>query len=1173
MKPEHTTEQPDAEPDLLAGSTGENTGGTTVCQEPEEAVDEFERLLNGFLESEQIENEASSPTVSIKACCIDYNHHEYADGLPQPRTRFRTTEGKYLHLSVTLHNHQWRQESWDYSLTAEIQNSRGDMLAFAPLIGTVHPQEIEQKITRTFTGLKLAKGCYRLRIMQDDGLLETRQITLVDLPDCCHACIEFKTFGLYRGNSGWGGDVENQNTQNAFRQAGLESIHAGLTVADLRHESHNYEFIVSLYDEQGRLKERAVCDDFRTGPEGMLQFWQAFGSQKAHYWLAGYYYLEISFFGEQVVYAGFEVGETDIESVYSRESVQPKIRLGNRAVIRSVSKPIEQLDRMIGLSTLKEKLKTYLCTIEFNRQRARQGLPVKKAPLHAVFTGNPGTGKTTVAKLMGQIFKEMGLLSKGHVVLAERTTLTGQFYNSENEKTLNLLTQAKGGILFIDEAYTLYAKNDPKDPGIRVLEALLTALSDESDRDWMLIMAGYPQPMSDMLNANPGLATRVPNSYPFDDYDLGELMQIADLYVGSNGFRFSDDAYKTLEMVVRKAWSNRDERFGNGRYVTTLLETEIIPNMSKRIMGHKQLPDDLSTIEKSDIPVPETKEIGRAMEKLNEMVGLSTLKGRIEDHIDYVRFINARRDQGIYTSAPPLNMIFTGNPGTGKTTVADMIGEIYASMGLLSRGDVIPADRMALVGSYPGDTEIKMKSLLQAAAGNVLFIDEAYTLGYDAQGRLALEILMTALSKENVDMIVIMAGYTDQMNELLSINPGLDSRFPYTFEFEDYSTDELLLIADLVATREQFRFTAEAREALRTLVVREQHRQASRFGNASFIIRLILAEVIPQMSSRLAKLPPACLTDKEILQTIEKEDIPIKMGGAELANGQPFDEAMIAGALARLDKMVGLKQIKQSIHDFVDVARYLNGQGKAFTGGSPLKWSFAGNTGTGKSCVAEILAGILTGMHLLGKGHVVELRAEELYTVNDLRVDEMLKEAMKSSQQGLLFIDGDAPMFKNADSRLNSEKLRIKLTANTAELPGNYALIIAEYESPRQPLVQSLARQGVTFVDHTFLFEDYSQEELLQILEQQLEHYDLRMDQAAAQTLYRYIGGLCGDRELEYANARTMKILARSIAKIVALRESRSSGCDKGAVLAADVASFVWQGLPRAGYKKVGYTR
>lgn len=265
----------------------------------------------------------------------------------------------------------------------------------------------------------------------------------------------------------------------------------------------------------------------------------------------------------------------------------------------------EMMSGLTGLSGVKERLSTYEKVVRFNKLREESGLPALSMPLHAMFLGSPGTGKTTVAKLMGKMLAAAGVLSKGHVVVRERATLLGQYYNSEASKTQEAIEEAQGGILLIDEAYQLYQPNDAKDPGKFVIESLLTALSDESNRDWMLILAGYPDEMIQMFDMNPGLKSRIPESniYMFDDFSETELMEIAEKYLKSHNYTLSDDARHALSSRLSSDYANRDKNFGNARHVINLIQSDIIPAMAVRVISEgTTASDSLSRIEANDIP-------------------------------------------------------------------------------------------------------------------------------------------------------------------------------------------------------------------------------------------------------------------------------------------------------------------------------------------------------------------------------------------------------------------------------------------------------------------------------------------------------------------------------------------------------------------------------------------
>lgn len=271
------------------------------------------------------------------------------------------------------------------------------------------------------------------------------------------------------------------------------------------------------------------------------------------------------------------------------------------------SSAMDELDAMVGLEGVKSKVRSHFAMAQFFNMRRNAQLPVRRPPLHAMFLGAPGTGKTTVARIMGRLMKEAGMLSSGHVVVTERSKLVGKYYGDEEKATREALEQAQGGILFIDEAYQLYRREDPKDPGRMVLETMMTALADTQNRDWQLVLAGYTEPMLKMLECNPGLASRVPvqNHYMFEDYTAEQLELIADKYLGDNQYAICDDARELLRRLLRHDCDHRDENFGNARHVLNLLETGVLPAMAERVVALKRPSvSDLTTICAADIPAP-----------------------------------------------------------------------------------------------------------------------------------------------------------------------------------------------------------------------------------------------------------------------------------------------------------------------------------------------------------------------------------------------------------------------------------------------------------------------------------------------------------------------------------------------------------------------------------------
>ncbi len=1007
-------------------------------------------------------------------------------------------------------------------------------------------------------------GKYWFYIKHNGFELFSECITFVDYEKGYGEYIDLEVFKLFRINEGdYSDDYETmmeRGVQSCFDIKDLEGVMIMMQFQNIGRKALSCQFVITVEYHDGKIVYQGgeSCDLGIRGRHTYATEVRGVISQ------TGNYTVTVRLFDEVIFVSEFTVSHRDVRDTSKVDQIATRLTTKKNSQIK-VENPMQELDSMIGLGELKKQLRQKVAKIQFDKIRQGRGLPTKPQQLHMAFLGNPGTGKTTVAKLLGQILNKFGILSKGHVVIEDRSTLMTQNWGGEGEMVNKALEKARGGILFIDEAYDLITESK-LDPGKLIVSSLLQAMSDENNRDFMVIFAGYTLPMERLLSKNPGLRSRMTSMY-FDDFNVKELMQIADLWLTKNRYILTDDARKYVESIIASAYASRSENFGNARYVTNLFENEIQPAMAERVMAGETflVPSAVfTTIDACDVPNynAERDDATEAMERLSKMVGLGELKSKIRSHLSFIRFVQARRNNKIDTPIPPLHMIFTGNPGTGKSSVAEYIGDIYRSMGLLSVGNVIKVTRADMIDQFVGGTEEKMKNLLTAAHGNILFIDEAYTL-FDKNdkdvGKNAIEVLLDALGKENSDMIVILAGYPKEMEDLLSMNPGLKGRFPYTFNFEDYDEDELFEIAEGVVERNSLTLTKGATDALKAVIRKECKVKDSNFSNARFVVRLITTQVLPNMAMRLEGE-----TDSKKLKRVLQRDIPIEHKEISMINENLFDEDMIETALKRLDAMVGLVKVKSAIHQFVDFARMLNRKDLTQIERYPLKWSFVGDTGTGKSSVAEILSEILKAMHLLGKGHTVEVKAEELYGVATHKADELLQKRMRESLQGLLFVDGDAPQFRAANSQFNPEYLRVCLAANTSEIHGRFAVVIAEQDSPAIGLAKSLNKIGISNFNHTLIFDNYTTEELLAILSQQLAKYDLRLSSDAATIMHSYISRLRADnKSSSYANARNMQELA-----LIIYNMASASGCE-GEVITADVVEkFATLEAPRT---KIGY--
>ncbi|NGQ96364.1 AAA family ATPase [Brevibacillus sp. SYP-B805] len=239
-----------------------------------------------------------------------------------------------------------------------------------------------------------------------------------------------------------------------------------------------------------------------------------------------------------------------------------------------LARVFDELERMIGLQDAKKMMYEIYALLRVNLEREKHGLKTEKQVLHMVFKGNPGTGKTTVARIVGRIFKEMGILSKGHLIEVERADLVGEFIGHTAQKTRELIKKAMGGVLFIDEAYSL-ARGGEKDFGKEAIDCLTKAMEDNKN-EFVCILAGYTHEMEDFLSINPGLPSRFPIHIHFDDYSIEELLLIADILAQDKEYVLSASAKARLRSHLVKLCNDPfQENFSNARYIRNKIEHAI----------------------------------------------------------------------------------------------------------------------------------------------------------------------------------------------------------------------------------------------------------------------------------------------------------------------------------------------------------------------------------------------------------------------------------------------------------------------------------------------------------------------------------------------------------------------------------------------------------------------
>ena len=556
----------------------------------------------------------------------------------------------------------------------------------------------------------------------------------------------------------------------------------------------------------------------------------------------------------------------------SGESAAPK---------ESVEDVLAELDSLVGLEGVKAEVKRIVNLAKVNEARRAQGLKVPPMTYHMVFTGNPGTGKTTVARIVARAFRALGIAKGGQLVETDRSGLVGRYAGETAVKTNAKVDEAIGGILFVDEAYQL-ANSDSDDYGKEAIATLLKRMEDDRDK-LIVIAAGYTDEMRDFLDANSGLRSRFSKTIEFADYTAKELAAIFRSMAKKNEFVLAADLEEGLDAAMAKLTAKRDRTFGNARFVRQLFE-DATGRQANRLAESGNLDADaLKTLVLADLGLGERKTDVRAptvdevLAELDSLVGLKPVKDELRRLIATVRANKMREEKGLENNVTmSYNFVFTGNPGTGKTTVARILGKAFRALGVLDRANFVETDRSGLVAKYEGQTAAKTNKLIDSAMGGILFIDEAYQLNQgenDQYGSEAVATLLKRMEDARGSMVVIIAGYSNEMKKFMEINSGLESRFNRTIEFPDYSAKELAEIYRSMAKKAKYRLSDDVEHWLVPYISMLTEKRDKNFGNARWA-RNLFEKTVERQALRVTDLKDP---SAEELQTLRLRDLGVKL--------------------------------------------------------------------------------------------------------------------------------------------------------------------------------------------------------------------------------------------------------------------------------------------------------
>lgn len=615
----------------------------------------------------------------------------------------------------------------------------------------------------------------------------------------------------------------------------------------------------------------------------IVEFFQSWGTPVTGFWKVGEGRIEILIANKFILKHSFLIDNCEVidfneTSEAINNSLDQKLTV-QRSILEKLDKKTSEhstplllsneLDEFIGLKSLKQKLMDFVTYINFTHERKSKGIDSNENLIpHCIFLGGPGTGKTSIARLLGKFYKSIGLLQNGHVIEVDRSALVGEYIGSTAQKTEQVINQALGGILFIDEAYSLKSDNSSKDFGQEAIDIILKRMEDYRGK-FVVIAAGYPSLMNQFINSNPGLKSRFSHTFNFEDFSSEELAEIFKKFAAKEKYNLTDEAYSKLILLLDNAVSKTDESLGNARFVRNIFNEAKI-QLSKR---YQILPYDernyasLSTIVTDDIfkafqsfynqkpAITFNNKVDKYLSEINNLVGLEEVKSSVLKLLSSIKIDALKKNQGIESSSKNLNSIFISDHGLGTSTTANYLAKIYKELNLLSDDQVIEIDNSLFDKLSKIDSYLLVDRLFQENDGKIVLVNDAIKT-LDTKKDFSDSLLQYFLKKLYLNqkrIIVILCGSEQEINELIQSVPVIESQFPNVFRFQEQSNRQLLEIGWRICKKKNYVLDEGAWQILYEIICKMRNDNSKVFYNAK-TINDILNRAIQMQEKRILSL-------------------------------------------------------------------------------------------------------------------------------------------------------------------------------------------------------------------------------------------------------------------------------------------------------------------------------